>query len=113
MQDEKIVVNKKIGGLERAKIAKEELRLIFNDPTNTLYFYKDLEYAKKFDVTRHTIYSIRDKLCIPPRSERILNILKKMKTKDMSINDISEKLHIKYQNLYKIITDNKISVRKE
>ena len=110
---ETVVINKKIGGLERAKIAREELILIFNDPTNPLYFSKDIEYAKKFDVTRHTIYSIRDKLGIPPRSERIIAVLKKMKTKDMCIYDISEKLNIKYQNIYKIITDNKISVKKE
>ena len=110
-KENEIVVNKKIGGLERAKIAREELRLIFNDPLNPLYFAKDIEYAKKFDVTRHTIYSIRDQLCIPSRSGRILNTIKKMKTKSLSIKDISEKLNIKYQNLYKIITDNKIIIK--
>lgn len=108
-----MVINKKIGGLERAKIALEELRLIFRDLSNPLYFSKDIDYAKKFDVTRHTIYSIRNKLGIPSRSKRILSVLKKMKTRDMCVKDISEKLHIKYQNLYKIITDNKVSVRKE
>ena len=64
--------NKRIGGLDRAKIAREEMKLIMSDIKNPMYFAKDLEFAKKFNVTRHTIYKAREILKIPSRSERIL-----------------------------------------
>lgn len=106
-------INKKIGGLGRAKIAREELRIIFRDFENPLYFSKDIDYAKKFDVTRHTIYKIREDLKIPSRSERILNVLRKIKTSTLSLKQISERYNIKYQNLYKVVTDNKVPFKKE
>ena len=106
-------INKKIGGLGRAKIAREELKLIFSNPSDPFYFSKDIEYAHQFDVARHTIYKIREDLKIPSRSDRILAVLKKMKTSNMTLRELSAKLKIKYQNLYKIITDNKISIKKE
>jgi hypothetical protein len=105
--------DKRIGGLERAKFAREEMNIIFSDPKNPLYFSKDIEYAKKFDVTRHTIYKARDTLGIASRSKRILGVLNKMDTKSLTIRDISSKLNIKYQNLYKIISDNKIPIKME
>lgn len=108
-----IKVNKKIGGLERAKIAREELKLIFCNPKDPTFFYKDIDYAKKFDVTRHTIYKIRNDLKIASRSDRILAEIKKLKTKDITLKELSAKLNVKYQNLYKIVTDNKVSIRKE
>ena len=105
--------NKKIGGIERAQLAREELKLIFCDPTNPMYFSKDIDYANKFQVARHTIYAIGREFKIPPRSTRILNALKKMKTEDITLKDLSEKLNIKYQNLYKVVTDNGIKVKKD
>jgi hypothetical protein len=105
--------DKRVGGLDRAKIAREEMKLIFSDTKNPMYFAKDLEFAKKFDVTRHTIYKARETLKIPPRSRRIFDVLKKMDTKNLTIKEISSKLNIKYQNLYKILTDNKIVVKSE
>lgn len=105
--------NKRIGGLDRAKLAREEMKIIFSDTKNPLYFAKDIEYARKFDVTRHTIYKARDTLGIASRSKRILDVLTKMNTKDLTIRDISSELNIKYQNLYKIVTDNKIPVKTE
>lgn len=106
-------VNKKIGGLGRAKIAREELKIIFSDPSNPMYFSKDIEYAKKFDVTRHTIYKIREDLKVPSRSERILSALMKIKTSKTTLKQLSESLGIKYQNLYKIVTDNDVAIKKE
>jgi predicted transcriptional regulator len=106
-------INKKIGGLGRAKIAREELRIIFSNPSDPLYFSKDIDYAKKFDVTRHTIYKIRKDLKIPSRSERILQVLKKLKPVNLTLKKLSAKLNVKYQNLYKIVTDNKVTIKKE
>ena len=106
-------INKKIGGLDRAKIAREDLRIIFSNPSDPLYFSKDIEYAKKFDVARHTVYKIRRDLKISPRSERILSALKKLKTNELTLKELSAKLNIKYQNLYKIVTDNKVNIKKE
>jgi hypothetical protein len=105
--------NKRIGGLDRAKIAREEMKIIFSDPKNPLYFAKDIEYAKKFGVTRHTIYKARDTLCIPSRSKRILLVLNNTSTKDLTIRELSKKLNVKYQNLYKIIKDNGVPVKTE
>ena len=112
-KDVEPVINKKFGGSERGQVAREELKLIFNDPTNTSYFLKDIDYAVKFNVTRLTIYNIRKDFKIPPRSVRILHILEKMKTSRLTLKEMSEKLGIKYQNLYKLITDNKIPFKKE
>lgn len=100
--------SKKVGGFDRAALAREELKLIFVDENNPFYFDKDIQYAHKFDVSRHTIYKIRDEMKIPPRSERILNKLRTMDTANMSLNRISETLKIKYQNLYKIVMDAQI-----
>lgn len=105
--------NKRIGGLDRAKIAREEMKLIMSDIKNPMYFAKDLEFAKKFNVTRHTIYKAREILKIPSRSERILEALKKTDTKTLTIKDLAVALCIKYQNLYKIITDNRIPTKKD
>lgn len=112
-KDERPVVNKKFGGSERGQVAREELKLIFKDPANPSYFLKDIDYARRFDVIRHTIYNIRGDLKIPPRSARILHFLRKMKTSNLTIKEISAKLNIKYQNLYKLITDNNIPFKKE
>jgi hypothetical protein len=105
--------DKRVGGLSRAKIARDEMKIIFYDPKNSMYFSKDLDFAKKFDVTRHTIYKARETLNILPRSKRILEVLKKMSTKESTIKELSEKLNIKYQNLYKIIMDNRVPVKME
>ena len=97
-KDEEPVINKKFGGSERGQVAREELKLIFNDPTNPSYLLKDIDYAGKFNVARLTIYNIRKNLKIPSRSVRILHILGKMKTSRLTLKEMSEKLGIKYQN---------------
>jgi hypothetical protein len=104
-------VNKRIGGSKRANVARENLVAIFSDPSNSDYLLKDIEYARRFDVTRHTIASIRDQFKIPPRTERILTRLKSIDTESMTIKEIGALLNIKYQNLYKIIKENDIKVK--
>ena len=71
-------------------------------------FDKDIDFAKKYKVTRHTIYKIRETYDIPSRSDRILKVIRSMDIGKSTIRDISKKLGIKYQNLYKIIKDNSI-----
>jgi hypothetical protein len=112
-KDDGPIISKKFGGSERGQIAREELKLIFNDPTNPLYFLKDIDYAGKFNVTRLTVYNIRKNLKVPSRSVRILQVLGKMKTSRLTLKEMSEKLGIKYQNLYKLVTDNNIPFKKE
>jgi len=103
--------SKRKGGFERAMVARERLLTIFNNTENKDYYLKDIEYAKKFDVTRHTIASIRKQFNVPPRTERILNKLKKIKTNDMTLKEISDTLNVKYQNLYKIVKEHGIEVK--
>jgi len=100
------MTNNRIGGMDRAKIAREEIIAILSDETNKHYFDKDIDFAKKYKVTRHTIYKIREVYGIPSRSDRILRAIKDIDWKNISIKDISKKLGIKYQNLYKIVNDN-------
>ena len=103
--------NRKVGGQERAKLARASMQVLFKNPNDPLYFAKDIEFAMKFGVTRHTIYKIREELKLPSRAERIAQKLKDMDYKKYKINDLSQKLGIKYQNLYKVIkelNDNKL-----
>jgi predicted transcriptional regulator len=99
------IAERRKGGQERAKLARASIQVLFKNPDDPLYFAKDIEFAKKFEVTRHTIYKIREELKIPPRSERIFKRLQDMGYKSYSINDLSKILGIKYQNLYKIIKE--------
>ena len=104
-------VNKKIGGKSRAKTAREELERIFADERNPDHLAKDIDLSKKYKVSRHTIYKIRDVMKIPARPERILNRLKTLDTRCYTIRELSRMLNIKYQNLYKIIKEEKVAVK--
>jgi len=103
--------NKKIGGAERAKKARQELIILLQDEKSQLYFAKDIELAKKYDISRHTMYKIREEYEIPSRLFRILNVLKSIDLSKYTIKDLSEKFNIKYQNLYRIIKDNNLKVK--
>ena len=105
--------NKRIGGTDRAKIARLELEKIFQDISHPQYLAKDIEFAIQFDVTRHTIYKIREEAKIPPRSKRILTVLKSMDCSKYTLKELSDKLGLKYQNLYKVVTDNEIEFKKD
>ncbi len=107
----------KAGGHERARGARSDIRAIYNDPDHPLYLAKDIILANKFNISRHTIYKIRDEIKVPPRSKRILMRLQLMDTRPLSIGQIARKLSsdvvdIKYQNLYKIINDNNIPIKR-
>lgn len=97
--------SKRIGGFERAKVARAELKEVFERPEHELYFSKDIDLAKKYDVTRHTIYKIRHDLNVPSRSKRIINKVKEMNTNEISLKEMAITLGVKYQNLYKLIND--------
>jgi hypothetical protein len=104
-------VSKKVGGQTRADAARHELKKIFKSDSHPMYLYKDIELANHFSVARHTIYSIREELGIPPRTERIIKKLKNMDTNKYTINELSAMLKIKYQNLYKVLTEDNIPVK--
>lgn len=106
-------INKRIGGPDRARAARQELEKIFNDPTHPLHLAKDIEFANQFDIARHTIYKIRDEMKIPPRSKRVLTVLKNMDTGKYTLKELSTKLGLKYQNLYKVVTDENLPYKKE
>jgi hypothetical protein len=57
------------------------------------------------------MYKIREEYEIPPRTTRILSMLKKMNLGAYTIKDLSEKLSVKYQNLYRIVKDNDLIVK--
>lgn len=102
--------NKKIGGTLRAKIARESLAAIFKDKDNPNYLLKDIEYAKMFDVTRLTISTIRESLKVKNRTHRIIDRIDDLGPKDNTLKELSLKLGVKYQNLYKICSEYNISV---
>lgn len=104
-------INNRIGGSQRAQVAREQLVAIFSNQDDNEYLLKDIDYANKYSISRHTVASIREQFKIPSRSVRILIRLKTIDTKSMTINEISEHLNVKYQNLYKIIQENGIDVK--
>jgi hypothetical protein len=104
-------VSKKFGGQTRADKARTEMSKIFSDPNHELYLEKDIDLAHRFDVSRLTIYNIREQLRIPPRTDRILSKLKSVDTKQYTKRQLSTLLGLKYQNLYKIIREYKIKVK--
>ena len=101
-------MNKKIGGTARAKVARTELSEILNNPSHPDYTKKDIYFAKRYDVSRHTIYKIRDDLKCVSRPNRLINFIKKNSSDTMTIQDIATKTGIRYQLVYKAVKDNKI-----
>lgn len=89
------------------------MKHILTDEDDPLYLAKDMDFARKYDVSRHTIYKIRDRLKSPARSQRLLKKLCGMDTKKHTIKELSKILKVKYQNLYKIILENRIEVRQD
>jgi DNA-binding XRE family transcriptional regulator len=106
-----VPVSKKFGGQDRANNARTSLSVIFSDPEHPLYFEKDIDLAKRFDISRLTIYNIRSQMGVPPRTERILKKLKGINTKKYTQKELADLLNIKYQNLYKIIRESNIKVK--
>lgn len=103
--------SKKFGGQLRAQAARDAMSDIFSNPEHDLYLEKDIDLARRFSVSRLTIYNIREELHIPPRTDRILLKLKDLDTKRYTKKELAEMLNMKYQNLYKIIREYKIKVK--
>jgi hypothetical protein len=108
-----INVSKIKNRVERSNAARKELVVILNDESHPLYLAKDIELARKFGLSRHTLYKIRDELDTPSRKNRIITMLKAMPTADYTIGELSKKISVKYQNLYKILLEEKIKFREE
>lgn len=99
-------------GKIRAEKAKKELNIILRDENNPFFLFKDTDFAEKYGVSRLTIRNIRaNRLNIPPRGARIVQKLKHMRTHIYTINELSEMLNLKYQNLYKIIMEENIPIK--
>jgi predicted transcriptional regulator len=113
MLKEKDIMSKRIGATGRAEIARTQMQLIFSDENHPMYFAKDIEYARRYDVTRITIYKIRDSFGVPPRSERLIQKLKKIDLSQYTIKELSKMLNIKYQNLYKILQENGLKIKND
>jgi len=103
--------SKRFGGPERAAYARTHMKEIFAKEDHAMFFAKDIEFARLFDVSRHTIYKIRDELGIAPRSKRVLKRLKELDLRKYTIKDLAKKLNLKYQNLYKIILENELETK--
>jgi hypothetical protein len=103
--------SKRVGSTKRAEAARRDLKVIFSDEENPMYLAKDIVFARKYDVTRLTISKIRDEMGVPRRSKRLIERLKKIKTKDLTVKEIAERLSVKHQNLYRLITMFNIPVK--
>lgn len=103
--------SRRVGGVARARIAREALTVIFSNENDPLYYAKDMDFARQFFVSRHTVQKIREDLSVPSRSERIIQRLKRMDLKELTIKELSDILHVKYQNLYKILVENEMQVK--
>jgi len=100
--------NRRRQGRKNAEVARKEMEEIFKSPKNPLYFSKDIDFAKKYGVTRLTIYKIRDDLKVPSRAERLIVALKNIDTKEYTVQELGLGFNVKYQNLYNIMKNNKI-----
>lgn len=104
----KATVNKKVGGMKRAAKAREFMQSVMADSTHAMHYAKDIDFARMFDVSRHTVYKIRHDLQIPDRLERVVGCLKRMDTSRYTIWELCSMLNIKYAGLYKILNELKL-----
>lgn len=104
-------ISKKFGGQDRANKARVAMSKIFSDTEHPLYLEKDIDLAKKFDVSRLTIYNIREQLKVLSRTDRIVSKLRSINTELFTKKELADKLRLKYQNLYKIIREYGICVK--
>lgn len=104
-------VSKKIGSQERAERARVVLTEIFSNINHPSYLEKDIDLAKKLEISRLTLYTIREELRVPPRTDRILHRLRSMNTKEYTKKELAALLGLKYQNLYKILNQYTIPVK--
>jgi len=87
---------------KRGVLARQYLEDVFNDPCHPLYVASDVQLAKKLNITRLTVLNIRKEMGFTGRNERVIDLLNKTETKKFTLKELSMKLGIKYQNLYKL-----------
>lgn len=97
--------NKRVGCQMRAEKARKYMKTALLDDTHPQHLTKDIEIARMFNVTRLTIYKIRDELGIPFRLERIRRKIKKIDTSRYTLKELASLLNIKYQNVYKVVRE--------
>jgi len=106
-------VDKRVGGTKRAEKAREYIQLVMGNTSHQMHYAKDIDFARKFDVSRHTIYKIRRDLSIPDRLDRIVSRLKAIDTTAHTMRELCELLNVRYAGLYKILADNKMKVKSD
>lgn len=105
-------VDKRVGGTKRAEKARNFIGdEVIKDITHPLHYAKDIEFARMFDVSRHTIYKIRRDLKIPDRLDRIKGRLNDLDTSKYTMKELCTMLNVKYAGLYKIISENKFAIK--
>ena len=102
---------RRIGATERAEKARREMKVILTNDTNPFYLTKDIDFARRYGLSRLTVYKIRKELGIPPRVVRLTKKLKKIDTKSRTINELATKLNVKYSNLYRVIREEQIKTK--
>jgi len=107
------VIDKRVGGMKRAQKAREFMNTVMADEAHPMRYAKDIDFARKFDVSRHTIYSIRDEIKMLSRSDRLAAKLKATNTKDKTLGELCLLLNVKYAGLYKIMTENELPFRSD
>jgi predicted DNA-binding transcriptional regulator AlpA len=106
-------VDKRVGGTKRAAVAREFIADVMKNEAHPMRYSKDIDFARKFDVSRHTIYKIRRDLSIPDRLERVLDRLKNVDTAKTTMRELCALLNVKYAGLYKIVNENKLPVKSD
>jgi len=108
---QKSVVDKRVGGVKRAEKAREFMQEVMQDPSHSMRFAKDIDFARKFSVSRHTIYKIRRDLQIPDRLDRIVAKLKSVDTSNYTMWELCSLLNVRYAGLYKIVKEHNLPVK--
>jgi hypothetical protein len=94
--------------------AYEDLLYIFRHADHPDYLLKDSELCTKYGISRATMRTIRGRMGVPKRSERIVNAVLQMNTQNLYLSDICEKLkgRVEYKCLHKIVEKHEIPIKK-
>ena len=94
--------------------AYEDLIYIFRHPEHPDYLLKDSELCDKYNVSRATMKTIRARLGVPKRGDRILNTLLALDTSKMYLNELTERLEgrVTYKCLHKLIERHELPIKK-
>jgi hypothetical protein len=87
----------------RGELARRYIQRIFNNPEDPMYTASDVTLAKQFNITRLTVINIRTEMGLKGRNARVVELLANIDTSKFTIKEISARINVKYQNVYKII----------